>query len=106
MLSSLTGINDIILILRHLAHFSGSCFDRCFYAGVGTAPAEIAVHSRFDLRIGGLGRIGKEGRGRHNLARLAITTLRHIVLEPCLLYRMVAFFGKAFDGGDGLVSHR
>lgn len=103
MFSSLMGINDIILIFCYLVYFSGSCFDCCFYVGVGIVLVEIVVYSCFDLCIGGFGCIGEEGRGCYNLACLVIIILWYIVFELCLLYWMVVFFGKAFDGGDGFV---
>ena len=42
----------------------------------------------------------EKGGGGHDLAGLAVAALRHVVLFPGFLHRVVAIFRKAFDGGD------
>ena len=53
----------------------------------------------FPGRIGVLG----EQRGRlHDLAGLAVSALRNLLGDPCLLQRVVALGAEPFDGGDFL----
>src|SRR5882724_9341193 len=55
---------------------------------IGTATADVARHGRVDLSIRGFGCFREEGGCRHQLARLAITALGYVDLNPCLLQRM------------------
>jgi len=69
-------------------------------AQVGAAAAQIAAHGFVDFRIGWLGVFGEERGGRHDLARLAVATLRNIQFHPGLLQSMRGVGREAFDGGD------
>ena len=70
--------------------------DRRQDARIGAAAAEIGdrlIH----LRVGGIGRVLKQGRGGHQHARHAITALRHILGGEGLLQGMAAIFAQPFD---------
>src|SRR5690242_19723342 len=66
---------------------------------IGAAAADIG-HRGVDVLVGGLGRLGEQRRGRHDLPRLAITALRHVELGPRLLHRMRCVGRQALDGDD------
>src|SRR5690606_17256594 len=68
----------------------------------GTAT-NITVHGRFDFLIGWTGITFYQGSGIHDLPGLAVAALRHIVLQPSFLYRVVALIGESLDSGDLLV---
>src|SRR5215510_13906490 len=62
-----------------------SLFDRFANTDVSPAPADIAGHRVVDIGICRT-RVAREQRsGRHDLARLAITTLNDLAVEPGLL---------------------
>src|SRR5687768_8054679 len=42
---------------------------------VGRATADVARHGGVDVGVGGLGLLGQQRRGRHDLARLAVAAL-------------------------------
>src|SRR5215469_13358671 len=67
-------------------------------ARVSSAAAKIASHGIVDVSIGWIGIGSKQGSGAHHLSGLAITTLRNLYLEPCLLHGMRAVCRQAFDG--------
>src|SRR5690606_17939506 len=48
----------------------------------------------------------QESGGRHYLAGLTITALGNIHFFPGQLYRVVAIFGKSFNGGNLLSGYR
>src|SRR5882724_9863197 len=77
--------------------------DRDADAIVGSATAYVAAHRAVDFRVGGPFDFGEQGRGAHDLARLAVAALRHVVLDPRGLQGL-AFLGlaDALDGGDTL----
>jgi len=81
--------------------------DRGADAHIGAAAADISRHRGVDVGIIRIGRAREQGRGRHDLARLAIAALDHLEIEPGFLY-----FGTdrrsadALDGGDGAIAHR
>ena len=54
-------------------------------ADIGAASADIAAHGVVDVRIGRTWLVGEQCRGRHDLAGLAISALRYLMLEPGLL---------------------
>lgn len=76
-------------------------FDGGFDARISAAAADIALHVGIDVGIAGVLIFGEERSGAHDLARLAIATLGHIVLAPGFLEGMLAIVGKAFDRRDG-----
>src|SRR5881409_3809306 len=77
--------------------------DREADAVVGTATAHVAAHGAFYFGVGGALHLGEQRRGAHDLARLAVAALRHVVCDPGLLQRS-AFLGlaDALDGRDPL----
>src|SRR5262245_1765201 len=67
-------------------------------AVVGAAAADVAVHVLDDLGPARPG-IGLEELGRlHDLARLAVAALRHLLGDPRLLQRMRRIVRQALDG--------
>ena len=68
---------------------------------VGTATADVAVHRSVDLGVRGMGSVGQQTGGGHNLAGLAVAARGHIKLLPRHLDRMGAVGREALDGGDG-----
>jgi hypothetical protein len=70
------------------------------YALVGAAAAKVAGHAGIDIRIAGVRMPGQKGRRRHNLSRMTVAALGHIVLYPGLLQRVRSIGGQAFDGGN------
>src|SRR5439155_13892489 len=54
---------------------------------VGAAAADVA-HLGVDLRVGRFRAALEERRRRHDLPRLAVAALGHVVLDPCHLYRV------------------
>src|SRR5438105_154586 len=83
-----------------MSHLLGRAMDRTSDAHVCPASAEIAAHGLVDLRVGRLLRLLQKRRGAHDLARLAISALRDVLREPCLLKRMRSVGRKALDCGD------
>ena len=73
-------------------------------ARIGSATAEIAAHGGVDVGISGLGRVGQQGGGGHDLAGLAVAALGHVHSFPGFLHGMafVCRRRKPLDGGDGL----
>jgi hypothetical protein len=57
-------------------------------SGIGGTTAHVARHAVDDLLFGWMGVFRKQGRRLHDLARLAIATLRHLILDPSLLHGM------------------
>ncbi len=55
---------------------------------VRSAPANVARHRRVDLSIGRARRPGQKRRRRHELSRLAVAALRHLLRHPRNLQRM------------------
>ena len=50
--------------------------------------------------------LGQKGGRRHDLSRMAVAALGHIVVDPGLLHRMTAAGGKTLDGDDLLIQQR
>ena len=77
----------------------------CFaYALVSAAAANIAAHGIVNVRVGGLGFLGKQCDGGHDLPGLAIAALRNVFFHPGLLHGMAAIGGKTLDGSDFFAS--
>src|SRR6267143_506777 len=86
--------------------FSRRALDRGDDLVVGAAAAEVARHVLHDLLASRVFRLGEErGRG-HDLARLAVAALRHLLGDPRLLQRVIALGRQPFDGGDSLSLNR
>ena len=76
-------------------------------AVVGAAAAEIATHRLPDLTVCRLRICSQQGRGRHDLAGLAVTALGNHVVDPRLLKRVrLTVAGKSLDSGDRLADSR
>ena len=67
---------------------------------IGPAPAEVSVHGLRNLVVAWVRGIGQQRCSRHNLPRLAITALRNLFGDPCLLQGVQAICAQAFNGGD------
>src|SRR5262249_47990363 len=70
------------------------------------AATEIAGHAVNDLLLGWVGVFRKQRDGLHNLTGLAVTALRHLLLNPGLLHRMGISRIEALNGGDHCTFHR
>src|SRR5438034_2415666 len=66
-------------------------------AVIRAAAADVAVHVRDDLLARGLGIRREQLRRLHDLARLAVTALRHLLGDPGLLQRMRGVGREALD---------
>src|SRR5262245_61931714 len=79
---------------------SSSCLgrnmDRLAHLLEGAATADVGDR-RVDVGIRGLRLLAKERRDRHDHPRLAVATLRHVVLEPRLLH-----LGQGAAGGEAV----
>src|SRR5260370_10847668 len=69
---------------------------------VRAATADVAANGIVDVGVGGVGFLGKQGDGGHDLSGLAVAALRNVFFHPGLLHGMAAVRRKAFDGGDFL----
>src|SRR5690242_10641471 len=72
---------------------------------VHAAAAEISAHGGLNLLIARLGSFRQQRRRRHDLSRLAISALRHLLRDPRLLHRMRIVGRQSLDGGDLLRSN-
>src|SRR5216684_5688542 len=86
--------------------FSRRALDRGDDLVVGAAAAEVARHVLHDLLSRRAFRPGKQRRRGHDLARLAVAALRHLLGDPRFLQRMIAVGRQPFDGGDSLSLNR
>ena len=67
---------------------------------VGAAAADISAHGVVDVGVGGRRFFGQQGNRGHDLAGLAVSTLRNIGFHPGLLHRVAGVGRKSLDGGD------
>lgn len=81
--------------------------NRSPYAQIGSATANIATHGALNIGIGRLLFLLEQRGGAHELTRLAVATLGHIVVYPRLLQGMQLAIGrcKALDGRYFLIGH-
>ena len=91
--------------------FMAQALPRCALDGgddavIGPTAADIAVHVGDDVGARGLGILGEQLRGLHDLPGLAVAALRHLFDDPGLLQRVGGIGRQAFDGDDGLARHR
>ena len=66
----------------------GCSFDGGFDSPVHPAAADVAIHRAVDVLIRWRRVTLEKGRSRHELAGLAISALRDLMLDPCGLQRM------------------
>src|SRR6266850_7539556 len=83
LMNSRRSIRDV------MSHPLGRAPDGAPDAQVGRATAEVARHGGVDVRIGGLRVLGEERSGLHDLARLAVAALGHLLDDPRELQRML-----------------
>src|SRR5688500_11966901 len=96
----------LTLVMRHLLCVLSSVMSRSPGSGangrvdalITAAAAEIAGHGFADFRIGRRGFLGEKGRRLHDLPGLAVAALRHAIVTPGNLHRMLALGMQAFDG--------
>ena len=88
------------------AHGSGSVFDGSLDAAVSAATADVAAHGSVDVSIAGVLVAGQQSRSAHELTRLAVTALGHIVLDPGFLQGVAVVFGQALNRGHFRAGHR
>src|SRR6187549_1319232 len=62
-----------------------SLLDRFANADIGPATADVAGHRVVNIGIARMRIARKQCRGGHDLARLAVTALRHLAVDPNLL---------------------
>src|SRR6185437_1814379 len=72
-------------------------------ARIGSAPAQIAVHTSIDVLVAWMRVFGEQRSGGHDLAGLAIAALRDVDLSPGNLQRVLAVRRKPFDSSDAPV---
>src|SRR5579863_8164926 len=53
---------------------------------VGPAAADVSAHGFVDITVGGMAGLAEQRDRRHDLAGLAVAALRHVFLDPRLLY--------------------
>src|SRR3989442_15397720 len=80
-----------------MSHLLGRAVDGGANTLVGAAATDVAAHGGIDVRVRRRRVLGEQGRGRHELARLAVPALRHVELEPGALERMASIGPQAFD---------
>jgi hypothetical protein len=70
---------------------------------VCTATAQIASHGGVNVGVAGVFVVAQQSGSAHELARLAVAALWHLVLDPGFLQSVVAT--QAFNGADARASH-
>src|SRR5579862_187022 len=83
------------------SRFARGALDGFANAHIGAATADIARHRCVDIAVVGVRIPGKQGRRRHDLARLAIAALNDFKIQPGFLHFGARFrCAHAFDGGN------
>src|SRR5450830_330104 len=77
----------VMIFSSGLTHFRSGALDGGTNAVIGAAAANIAAHGVFDVCVARIFVCAQQGCGAHQLSRLAIAALRHIVRDPCFLQR-------------------
>ena len=57
---------------------------------VGAAATDIAAHSSVNIFVRGMRQLGQQCRRCHDLPRLAVPALRHVLFNPGALHRVAA----------------
>src|SRR6266480_6415419 len=68
---------------------------------IGAAATDVG-HRGVDIGVGGMRILREQRRGSHDLPRLAVAALRHVLLDPRALHGVRAVLGQAFDRRDAL----
>ena len=77
------------MMMGHFSPLGGGANCRV-NALIAAAAAQIARHGGIDLGVGGRRGFGKQGRGVHDLAGLAVAALRHADIAPRHLHGVTA----------------
>src|SRR3954449_10758030 len=64
---------------------------------IAPAPTKLAGHAAVDFGVAGGGLFRQKRGCLHDLAGLAVTTLRNRQVAPCDLHRVIALRIKSFD---------
>ena len=80
-------------------HFRGA-MDGAANSWIRPAAADISRHGSINVVVRRVGSFFEQGHRAHDLAGLAIATLRHFNFEPRALYRVISVRRESFDGGD------
>jgi hypothetical protein len=72
---------------------------------IRTAAADISLHGDIDIGIGGLGFMFEQGDSAHDLSRLAVAALRHLLFYPGFLHGLRLSAIDAFDRSDLLAGY-
>src|SRR5690606_8204208 len=78
----------------------GGVMNGLAYPRIGAAAAQVTCHRSVDVLVGGIGGAGEQGRGGHDLPRLAVAALRNGMFDPCPLHGVTGVSRQAFDGSD------
>src|SRR5579884_3590303 len=91
--------------VRLHASVSRSQMNRLPNVLIGSAAAEIAAHRLINFAVRGTWFARQQGGRGHDLAGLAVATLRDIHLDPGTLNRMGGVRRKTFDRHNGLAGN-
>jgi hypothetical protein len=72
---------------------------------VRAAAADISLHGNIDIGIAGFGIAPEQGDSAHDLSRLAVAALRHLLFHPGLLHGLRLFAIDAFYRRDLLTGY-
>src|SRR5690606_23911964 len=84
----------------------GSDLDRGTNAWIRSTATDVACHGCVDIGVRRRGIGLQQCRGRHDLARLAVSALHHIDLVPCLLNTLSDRVGADLLDCDDILAHR
>src|SRR5688572_13923448 len=73
---------------------------------IGAAAAEVLRHHLIDVSVAGLGGPRQQISRPHDLSRLAVAALGHLLGHPRLLDPVASVGGETLDGDDGLPLYR
>src|SRR5262245_51854907 len=90
---------------RVMSGLPGSALDSAHDPLVGAAAADVGAHVLDDLLARRLGGALQQVSRAHDLSRLAVAALRHVLGEPRLLQPVRGIFRKTLDGGHGVPRH-
>jgi hypothetical protein len=86
------------------AHHGCSVFDSSTNTCVSAASANVSCHCSVNVFVRWVFVLAQQSGCAHELARLAIATLGHLVLDPGFLQSMCAW-AEAFNGADAGASN-